>query len=118
MGSFVWGSFADELENIVKKANGKAVENNERVDAQVLYFIKSKCREVASKCEDRFSVSLELIQDNVDNWYTNAEDFNCDVPFVRDRIVNLIVEELGIKAGYTFLGDGVTISWGKDDDNE
>lgn len=118
MGSFVWGSFADELENIVKKANGKAVENNKRVDTQILYFIKGKCRTVASKCEDSFSASLGLIQDHVDGWYTKTENFNCDIQTVRVRIVYLVAEELGIKAHPTFLGDGVTITWRKDDDNE
>lgn len=118
MGDFVWGSFADELENIVEKANGKSVENNKKIDAQILYFIKSKCRNVASKCEDDFSASLGLIQDNVDGWYTKAENFNCDIPVIREHIVNLIVEELGIKAHPSFLGDGIKISWRKDDDNE
>lgn len=118
MGSFVWGSFADELENLVKKANVKAVENNKRVDAQILYFIKGKCRTVASKCEDSFSASLGLIQDHVDGWYTKTENFNCDIPTVRAHIANLVIEELGIKAGSTVHGDGITVTWRKDDDNE
>lgn len=118
MGDFVWGSFADELENIVKKANEKSVESNKKIDAQILYFIKCECRNVTSKCEDYFSVSLGLIQDNVDGWYTKTEDFNCDTPAVLAHIVNLVIEELGIKAHPTFLDDGVVISWRRDDDNE
>lgn len=118
MGDFVWGSFADELENIVEKASEKSVENNKKIDAQILYFIKSECRTVASKCEGSFSVSLGFIRDNVDGWYTKTEDFNCDTPVVLAHIVNLVIEELGIKAHPTFLDDGVVISWRRDDDNE
>lgn len=118
MGSFVWGSFADELDNIIKKASVKAVENNKRVDAQVLYFIKSKCREVASKCEDGFSITLCAIGENVDDWYVLSENFDNTIPTQRAHIMNLVIEELGIKAGSTVHGDGITVTWRKDDDNE
>lgn len=118
MGDFVWGSFADELGNITMKANAKAIENNERVDSLVTYFIKTRCRMVASNCGNSTSVSLSVIQENVDDWYAKAEGFDGTTVAIRKRVENLVIDRLGVKAKSTVHGDGIVVSWRKDDDNE